>query len=77
MINIEKEIMAILINKFGMEESQAVENETFSNIGFDSIAIIELRSEIMKKFGLGSEDLSITVDDSVRSLQNKIYPFIK
>lgn len=48
-----------------------------SNIGMDSIAIIELQNEITKKFGLAQEDLNIYPDDSVGSLQNKIYPFIE
>jgi acyl carrier protein len=77
MRNVEKELMEILINKFGMEESHITLDESFSNIGMDSIAIIEFQYEIMRKFGLDQGDLSVYPDDSICLLQNKIYPFIE
>ena len=60
-----------------MEESNVTVNETFSNIGMDSIAIAELRYEIMKKFGLERGVLNVYPNDSVTLLQGKIYPFIE
>lgn len=77
MRNIEKEIIEILVNKFGIEESHVTVDETFSNIGMDSIAITEFRYEITKKLGLAQGDLNVYPDDSVGLLQNKIYPFIE
>ena len=77
MKNIEKNIIKILVDKFGIEESQITVNDELSNIGMDSIAIIELKLEILNKFGLKQEDINILEDDSVSELVNKINPFLE
>lgn len=77
MKNIQKNIVEILVNKFGIEESQITVNDELSNIGMDSIAIIELKLEILNKFSLKQEDINILEDDSVNELVNKINPFLE
>jgi acyl carrier protein len=75
--NMTKEIMKILVNKFGIGESCFTVNDAFYSIGMDSIALIELQYEVTKKLGLGQSDLKIYEDDSVGSLLNKINFLIK
>lgn len=77
MKNIQKNIVEILVNKFGIEESQITVNDELANIGMDSIAIIELKLEILNKFSLKQEDINILEDDSVNELVNKINPFLE
>ena len=77
MKNIEKEIMKILVNKFGIDEGAITENDSLHNIGMDSIAITELEYTITKEFGLKREDLNIEKEDSVSLLRSKISPFME
>jgi|GEM_PF-5354801 len=77
MRNIEQHIIEILVDKFGIEKNQVTVNDELLNFGMDSIAIIELKFELLKKFELEQEDLNIYEDDSINVLLNKIGPLIE
>lgn len=72
MQNIEEKIKSILIDEFGIDEDQFEENSTFTEIGMDSMAIIELEYEIAKRLEIDERKISIQLDDSVSSVSNKL-----
>ncbi len=72
MKNIEEKIKSILIDEFGIDEDQIEENSTFTEVGMDSMAIIELEYEIAKRLETDERKVSIQLDDSVSSVSNKL-----
>jgi len=72
MEDIKTEIMKILVNKFGIEESAITLNDPLCNIGMDSVEIVELQYIVDEEFGLDHGDLLIENGDTVSLLQTKI-----
>ena len=77
MVDVKKDIMEILVNKFGIAEGAITVNDSFYSMGMDSIAIVELQYTVIEKFGLDQRDLHIEEEDSVNLLQSKISFFIE
>ena len=78
MKNINKEVKAIVAEKLGVELEQVVDSANFqSDLGADSLDIVELIMEFEQKFGLeiSDEDAGdniITVGDAIRYIEQNV-----
>ena len=78
MENIKDEVKAIVAEKLGVELEQVVDSANFqSDLGADSLDIVELVMDFEKKFGIEipddeAGDNIMTVADAVRYIEKKI-----
>ncbi len=78
MKNINEEVKAIVAEKLGVELEQVVDSANFqSDLGADSLDIVELIMEFEQKFGLeiSDEDAGdniITVGDAIRYIEQNV-----
>lgn len=78
MKNINEEVRAIVAEKLGVELEQVVDSANFqSDLGADSLDIVELIMEFEQKFGLeiSDEDAGdniITVGDAIRYIEQNV-----
>ena len=77
MSEIEARVKAIIVEKFGVQESQVTSEANFTNdLGADSLDRVELIMEIEDEFGISiPEDLAekiSTVGDAVKFVEEKV-----
>ena len=77
MSEIESRVKAIIVEKFGVQESQVTSEANFTNdLGADSLDRVELIMEIEDEFGISiSEDQAekiATVGDAVKYVEEKV-----
>ena len=77
MDNLENKIKEIIIDKFGIEESEITESASFTNdLGADSLDTVELIMEFEKEFNVSIPDEDAekiaTVGDAISYLKNNV-----
>lgn len=78
MKNIKDEVRAIVAEKLGVELEQVIDSANFqSDLGADSLDIVELIMEFEQKFGIeiSDEDAGdniITVGDAIRYIEQNV-----
>lgn len=78
MINIKDEVRAIVAEKLGIELEQVIDSANFqSDLGADSLDIVELIMEFEQKFGIeiSDEDAGnniITVGDAISFIEKTV-----
>jgi acyl carrier protein len=75
MSEIATKVVAIVVDKLGVEESQVTPESNFtSDLGADSLDTIELIMEIEKEFGISIPDDQaekiLTVGDAIAHIEN-------
>lgn len=75
MSEIAAKVVAIVVDKLGVEESQVTPESNFtSDLGADSLDTIELIMEIEKEFGISIPDDQaekiLTVGDAIAHIEN-------
>ena len=75
MSDIKSRVIAIIVDKLGVDESEVAETASFTNdLGADSLDTVELIMEFEKEFNLAIPDDQaekiVTVGDAVAYIQN-------
>ncbi|QXN64647.1 acyl carrier protein [Serratia fonticola] len=65
-------IINIFCNAFGVSADDITETKSLSDLGFDSISIIDLQIEIERTFELKSETLGLVSEDTLQTIAAKI-----
>ena len=74
---VAEKVKAIIVEKLGVEESQAVESASFSNdLGADSLDTVEMIMDFEKEFGISipeeeAENIS-TVGDAIAFIEKNV-----
>jgi acyl carrier protein len=77
MSDIKQKVIAIIVDKLGVEESEVTETASFTNdLGADSLDTVELIMEFEKEFNIAIPDDQaekiVTVGDAIAYIQNNV-----
>ena len=78
MANIAEDVIAIIVEKLGVDPSEVKESASFQNdLGADSLDIVELIMDFEKKFGIqipddDAGDKITTVGDAIKYIEDKV-----
>ena len=78
MANIAEDVIAIIVEKLGVDPSEVKVSASFQNdLGADSLDIVELIMDFEKKFGIqipddDAGDKITTVGDAIKYIEDKV-----
>lgn len=67
-----KKIKDILLDVFGIQESEIDDGKGLEDLGFDSISTIELQAEIERAFNLQAGSLKLHPNDNLDSILKSV-----
>ncbi|MGL5424666.1 acyl carrier protein [Serratia fonticola] len=65
-------VINVFCNEFGVSADDITDTKSLSDLGFDSISIIDLQIEIERNFALKSETLGLVSEDTLQTIAVKI-----